>query len=495
MKEYLPELDNSIISSVIVLGQGLPSRFTNNSPSGRKEVLEQLSKSDFMVEDIKLRIINRKSELDKELRQEQDTQLKTKSEYELLQTQLDSDIEQLNSEQDVEQTKQLLIISKEQCNTLQNLVTEIQTECEQINTQINENSLTISSLESQKNEQINDLQQKYYNIINPLNIKQTEILKDVQFLQNEITNIENIKDVCPTCGQKLPNIFKPDVSDKKIKLDNLLQQKHTVEQELTNQNLNLQTEISQVTEDISQQINNLQQLNLTLKQKYSEVNNKLVLTNKELTNVTKQISEYENIINSYETTKQLLEQRVFLAQNKITNYKSQLQEVEQAILDTENHLNVIKKFDTIIKRDFRGYLLHNVIEYINTVAKQYCSQVFNTDLIEFKLDGNNISISYNNKEYEMLSGGEKQKIDLIVQFSIRDMLCKYLNFSCNILVLDEIFDNIDSVGCDKVIELISNKLQEVSSVYIISHHAEELEIPVDNYITVVKGLDGVSYVK
>ena len=129
------------------------------------------------------------------------------------------------------------------------------------------------------------------------------------------------------------------------------------------------------------------------------------------------------------------------------------------------------------------------------MAKQYCSQVFNTDLIEFKLDGNNISISYNNKEYEMLSGGEKQKIDLIVQFSIRDMLCKYLNFSCNILVLDEIFDNIDSVGCDKVIELISNKLQEVSSVYIISHHAEELEIPVDNYITVVKGLDGVSYVK
>lgn len=495
LKEYLPELDNSIISSVIVLGQGLPSRFTNNSPSGRKEVLEQLSKSDFMVEDIKLRIINRKSELDKELRQEQDTQLKTKSECELLQTQLEADIEQLNSQQDIEQTKQLLIISKEQCNILQNLVTEIQTECEQINTQINKNSLTISSLESQKNEQVNDLQQKYYNIINPLSIKQTEILKDIQFLQNEISNIENIKDVCPTCGQKLPNVFKPDISDKKIKLEDLLQQKHTIEQELTNQNLNLQSEITQVTENISQQINNLQQLNLTLKQKYSEVNNKLVLTNKELTNVTKQISEYENIINSYETTKQLLEQRVFLAQNKITNYKSQLQEVEQAILDTENHLNVIKKFDTIIKRDFRGYLLHNVIEYINTVAKQYCSQVFNTDLIEFKLDGNNISISYNNKEYEMLSGGEKQKIDLIVQFSIRDMLCKYLNFSCNILVLDEIFDNIDSVGCDKVIELISNKLQEVSSVYIISHHAEELEIPVDNYITVVKGLDGVSYVK
>ena len=69
----------------------------------------------------------------------------------------------------------------------------------------------------------------------------------------------------------------------------------------------------------------------------------------------------------------------------------------------------------------------NVIEFIDKKAKEYCKDIFLTDKIEFCLNGNNISISYDNKEYEVLSGGEKQKVDLIIQFAIRDMLCKFLN--------------------------------------------------------------------
>ena len=59
--EYLPEITESLINSVIILGQGLPQRFTNNTPAGRKEVLETLSKSDFMIDDIKQRLNNRKT--------------------------------------------------------------------------------------------------------------------------------------------------------------------------------------------------------------------------------------------------------------------------------------------------------------------------------------------------------------------------------------------------------------------------------------------------
>ena len=46
LSEYLPDLTSSLIGSVIVLGQGLPQKFSANSPSGRKEVLEKLFKSD-----------------------------------------------------------------------------------------------------------------------------------------------------------------------------------------------------------------------------------------------------------------------------------------------------------------------------------------------------------------------------------------------------------------------------------------------------------------
>ena len=71
------------------------------------------------------------------------------------------------------------------------------------------------------------------------------------------------------------------------------------------------------------------------------------------------------------------------------------------------------------------------------------------------------------------------------------MLCTHLDFSSNILVLDEISDNIDSVGAEKLFNLISNKLTDVESVFIISHHTD-YSLPIDNNITVVKGVDKIS---
>ena len=41
LAEYLPDITHSLLNSVIILGQGLPQNFPNNSPSGRKDVLEK----------------------------------------------------------------------------------------------------------------------------------------------------------------------------------------------------------------------------------------------------------------------------------------------------------------------------------------------------------------------------------------------------------------------------------------------------------------------
>jgi len=71
------------------------------------------------------------------------------------------------------------------------------------------------------------------------------------------------------------------------------------------------------------------------------------------------------------------------------------------------------------------------------------------------------------------------------------MLCKYLNFSCNILILDEILDNLDDVGSNKIIDLLSSELNDVSSVFVISHRSD-FTIPCDNEINVIKGADKIS---
>ena len=87
LEKLLPDVTASLLGSVIVLGQGLPQKFTSNTPSGRKEVLEKLSQSDFMIEDLKQRVTSRKQTLQQELRTIEDAILSDTSSKKLLQTQ------------------------------------------------------------------------------------------------------------------------------------------------------------------------------------------------------------------------------------------------------------------------------------------------------------------------------------------------------------------------------------------------------------------------
>ena len=218
----------------------------------------------------------------------------------------------------------------------------------------------------------------------------------------------------------------------------------------------------------------------TLKNSIEQSNNKLLSLTYKKDNIQKDIQKCEERLAEYTNEINVL--------NTDLLYNYNIKE------DIENRISIVNKFNTAITRDFRGYLLSNVIEFINSKSKEYCKDIFLTDKIEFTLNGNNISISYDGKEYEVLSGGEKQKVDLIIQFAIRDMLCKFLNFSSNILVVDEVFDNLDAIGCQQVINLISTKLADISSVFIVSHHTD-IDIPCDKEIIVVKDNSGISKVK
>jgi DNA repair exonuclease SbcCD ATPase subunit len=148
--------------------------------------------------------------------------------------------------------------------------------------------------------------------------------------------------------------------------------------------------------------------------------------------------------------------------------------------------------ETLIKRDFRGYLLENIIKYVDQVAKDYSEIVFGTRELKVYLDGNALDISYCGKMFDNLSGGEKQRVDLILQFAIRKMLTAYLNTSSNILVLDEITDFLDKQSCKAIMELISKELATIESVFVVSHHATELELPIDSELHIVKNEDGIS---
>ena len=74
------------------------------------------------------------------------------------------------------------------------------------------------------------------------------------------------------------------------------------------------------------------------------------------------------------------------------------------------------------------------------------------------------------------------------------MLCDLVNFSSNIIVLDEIFDNLDDIGCQNIINLITHRLNDISSVYIVTHHSD-ISIPYDKIVEVEKNEKGLSKIK
>ena len=71
------------------------------------------------------------------------------------------------------------------------------------------------------------------------------------------------------------------------------------------------------------------------------------------------------------------------------------------------------------------------------------------------------------------------------------MLCKFLDFTSNILCVDEIFDALDEIGCQRLLNLITKKFDDIESTYIITHH-KDLNIPYDKLLTIVKEPNNIS---
>lgn len=642
---YLPDITSSLIGSVMILGQGMPQRFSNNAPSGRKEVLEKLTKSDYMIDDIKNRIAIRKEQIQQSIRQVEDDNLACNNSKSIYSTQLEASktaLELMPSVEKIDETikqctesidnisqsadaTQVLITNSQgvlsklneeyhskqmeyqklvegveekyskQITLLTNdLVAfskkiaeiegeshlqyvadtditnfDIMTGLEKLNESKDKKKAAEEELASVKDEytvlleahthNAEDIDKKYNTTVNEINAQKVTLQSQYYAIDASIKEKENASDICPTCGQKLPEHMKIDISPLKnnleqcaIKLKEIsdraceLEKQHKInKEELQNKfeadkqtiiergeakrqlvsqyqlqcdeiylklisiytlhKNNASSELDAIQKQLQSE---KEQLSIDFTNNTSELLHKI----KEQTQMNTDLAQtYKNLITTKEAqllslNKANLEKSQYMANKKlhedrISEMSSKIAELENKILynsiETDklsSQLDLISKFENSTKRDFRGYLLSNIIEYIDKKAKEYCLDVFGTDKIEFKLDKNDIDIIYDGKEYSNLSGGERQKVDIIIQFALRAMLCNCLDFRCNMIVLDELMDFLDSKGCDRVLDLISRRLFDIDSVYIISHH-KDLQIPYDKELIVVKSAEGISSIQ
>lgn len=493
LQELLPDLTKDLVASTIIIGQGMPNRFSSFSPSGRKELLEKLTKSDFMIEDLKLRITTRQQELSSKLREFEDSLIANSTQLNIhsstvtriktaLEQQVRPDFDTLISTCN----SKLSVCSSEEASK-QEGIQQLEALIEQLNSKL----LKISDEKAQVS--ANELA-AYTAKHTELSNERTRLTFTIADREREIKKLKNIKDICPTCGQHLPNVTKPDTSE--LEADLVVQQQALakVEAELNDCNTKHSEYQAQINAAFTSE---LTELNTSLQ----EAKQQLTAARASLTTSISAAEALRTELNKLLYDKQNWDARIESQQREIAGHEAEIVRLTNIINitslskdDYAERLSVIKKMDTLIRRDFRGYLLSNIITYLDNRAKEYCNTVFGTKELSLSLNGNALDITYCGKIFDGLSGGEKQRVDLILQLAIRDMLTSYLDLSANILVLDEITDFLDKKSCRAVMQLLENELNSVESVFIISHHVEELELPIDSEIKVIKNAEGISEV-
>lgn len=494
LKQTLGDIDKTLIGSVILLGQGMPDRFSNNTPSGRKEVLENLSKSNYMIEDLANRIAKRKLLLEAEYQDVIANSYSIKSNISITETQIlkiRNNIDDISVINNLYNTNKALGAEYNEKSLEYNKINESYSQADANLTRLREEFVEAkASVDDKIKEDTKGLKNQFeyeQNEINAINAK-------LSVLKKEIDRIKSIKDICPTCGQKIQGVHKPDTTEQEKEYQNLLNllSKHK------NKSSDIQSKISEIENGVKDAtrviLDKLVSDGKNQAATVESIKKSMNALKSEIDNIDLTIRTNKAKIEMHNQNKDNLVNELHDFENKLNGYKKQLDENQSSMDLYTRRLEIIKKFSTAISRDFRGILLEDIIAYLNKVIAKYSQTVFGHSNLKLELDKNNLNIVYSDKYYESLSGGERQKVDVIIQFALRYMLCNMLNFSCNIIVLDEVFDNCDIEGCDKIIELISKELSDIQSVFIITHHAFELSLPTDYDIIITKDAGGISHI-
>ena len=473
LKNYLPDLNSTLLGSIIMLGQGLPCKFTDGHPGKRKEKLEKLTKSDYMIQLIRDKLDKRGSILRTTLREHEDLVVANRSEINVYRKQLND----INNELDALKNYNSLDIS--------DLIKSSNENIERLKSSIEywkKDQLQVEAdIEKLSKEQIEII--KNYNKLVKSSTKEIEDSKmalnvDMQILRKELKN--SLGDVCPTCGQPIPDNMRINVEEKQQQLKEkeanykeLVDKENKIrEQLLADHNKNVDK-----NKKILDQFNKLKAASKANETKFS---NDLLAEQQNLFKLTNLKESYNKLLANADSTNA-----------KILKLEKLVNTTQKKIIEDKERLNINTNLISLTKREFRGVLLENIIKYIDNKVKYYSKEVFGTELLSFTLNDNYIDIIYDGKYYEALSGGEQQKVDIIIQLALRDLLNTQLGINCNMLVIDEAFDFLDTVGCQKILGLITN-LSNIESVFIISHHINELQISYDTEITVVKNNSGIS---
>jgi DNA repair exonuclease SbcCD ATPase subunit len=434
LEQNVLKLNHKSFHQIVVLGSSSFIPFMQLTTNNRREVIEDLLDIQVFTK-MNVLLKERASNLKEDLVQVNHALELTKEKYDLQKRHIKS-IENINQEQIDIKTK-TIFAKQDQVSALN-----------EMNSSLSE--FVADNLESVTTglEKFNGKKTKLnnYNFQIKSNIK--KVVEDAKFYT------EN--DVCPTCTQPIGDDIKATkLADAKARAAELKDGQTKLQESMQE----LEEKLSAVVELQNAIADNQNSINVN--------NASINVLQKDIKATVAEIDSLSDASADLSTAKVDLEELV--------NEKEELTEKKLLLSDQKTYHDVISEMlkDSGIKTK----VIKQYLPVMNKLINHYL-QVLDF-FVSFNLDESfEETIRSRHRDdftYSSFSEGEKQRIDLALLFTWRQIAKMKNSASTNLLVLDETFDSsLDNDGVDNLMKIL-NTLDEGTNVFIISHKGEILE--------------------
>lgn len=309
----------------------------------------------------------------------------------------------------------------------------------------------VKQLEKQSNEA-----KKHKKIIDslknvPVMLAKAEALEAT--LKEEIESLKNSA-VCSCCGQNLPkNQKEKHIAEKETKLVEC-QKALKIAKEKNQQLYDAQDDFKSYNSLMDTIGDDIMGINYRIGN--GEENVKRLQKEKQEKKAANNIASLEQKLQESESEKEELSKKV------------------QSLINDQIHHDVV--YDILKDGGLKSRIIKHYVPIINGLVNKFLGKL--NLYVDFTIDEEfkeTIKSRYRDEfSYSSFSEGEKQRIDLAILLTWREIAKMKNSLNCNLLIFDEILDSsLDASGTESFLKLL-NKMKNKCSIFIISHKADSL---------------------
>ena len=445
LEQNILKLNHKSFHQIVVLGSSSFIPFMQLPTPHRRDVIEDLL--DIQIFSKMGQLLKEKDGKIKESINGLNYEIDLTKEKTTLQQKYIRDITEMNDEQ---------ILRKEEQMTDNNV--EIK-EIESLNKILEEKNVKLQKELGDNLQKAQEKRQKLVEFKAQFNSQIKGVVKEAKFYEDN----EN----CPTCEQDIEDqLRKTKLESAKAKASELNEgiSRVNTELEYADTSIDLLTSTSNSIVSNTNEISKNNASIASLQKQNTSISNEIQSLRGSTGDLSKANNEYRELVEAGET---LLNNK-----NSLSSERLYLSVAGEMLKDTGIKTKVVKQY----------------LPVMNTLINKYL-QVLDF-FVSFNLDesfSETIKSRHrDNFNYASFSEGEKQRIDLALLFTWRQIARMKNSTSTNLLVLDETFDSsLDHDGVENLMKIL-NTLDNNTNVFVISHKGDLLDGKFRNKITFKK---------